>query len=203
MDPWSRGREVARGVLRSSPKSEKALFFAIGKGSRIVVLCFLHISAQMCLCQMSGRRPPRITGRVVTIAARGWAGAPNERAPFRFHDAVVGFVDRCLSESRRLESNIWLIFSQADFGPTSAQEVFFSFLFFNLEHFFVETCAHSERYRNFMAGIFEIQTIFWQHRVSSSIGLGSALSGESPIGRCRKYARVHVSMFRLSTQYMY
>ena len=32
VDPWSRGREVTRGVLRSSPKPEKGLFFAIGEG---------------------------------------------------------------------------------------------------------------------------------------------------------------------------
>ena len=78
-DPWSRGRDVARGVLRSTPEPEKGLFFAIGEGSIIFVVCFLHSSAQMCLCQMPGRRPPRITGRFVTTVTRGWVGAPNER----------------------------------------------------------------------------------------------------------------------------
>ena len=34
VDPWSRGREVARDVLRSLPKPEKSPFFAIGDGSR-------------------------------------------------------------------------------------------------------------------------------------------------------------------------
>ena len=54
-------------------------------------------------------------------------------------------------------------FSQADLGPTSisAQEIFFrffrSFFFF---FFFVKICALSERYRNLMAGTFEIQAIF-------------------------------------------
>ena len=37
VDSWSRGREVARDVLRSLPKPEKCLFFAIGNGSRSVV----------------------------------------------------------------------------------------------------------------------------------------------------------------------
>ena len=47
----------------------------------------------MLLYQTPGRRLPRITGRVVnTVVTRGWVGAPNERAPFRIHDAVVGFV---------------------------------------------------------------------------------------------------------------
>ena len=56
----------------------------------------------MCLYQTPGRRPPSITGRFVNTAmTRGWVGAPNERAPFRFHGAVVGFsVDRCLSRTR-------------------------------------------------------------------------------------------------------
>ena len=44
--------------------------------------------------QTPGRRPPRVTGRVENTETRGWVGAPNERAPYRFHDAVVGFVDR-------------------------------------------------------------------------------------------------------------
>ena len=35
----------------------------------------------------------------------------------------------------------------------------------------MKICAHSERYRNVMAAIFEIQTCFGQHRVSISIGL--------------------------------
>ena len=99
------GREVARGVLRSSPKPEKSLFFAIGEGSRIFVACFLHSSAQMCLYQTSGRRPPPITGRFVNTVTRGWVGAPDERAPFRFHGAVAGFVDRCLSRTRNLAAS--------------------------------------------------------------------------------------------------
>ena len=52
-----------------------------------------------------GQHPPRITGRVVHTVIRGRVGAPNERAPFRFHDAVVGFVDRCLSRTRNLAAS--------------------------------------------------------------------------------------------------
>ena len=36
VEPWSRGREVAHDVLRSLPKPEKCLFFAIGDGSRFL-----------------------------------------------------------------------------------------------------------------------------------------------------------------------
>ena len=47
------------------PNPKKGLFFAIGKGSRIFVVCFLHTRGQMFLNHTPGRRPPRITGRVV------------------------------------------------------------------------------------------------------------------------------------------
>ena len=68
-----------------------------------------------------------------------------------------------------LRINIWLSFSQADLGPRSAQELFssFSWKVRNLK----KKSAHRERYINLMAGIFEIQTFFWQHRVSIVIGL--------------------------------
>ena len=87
------------------PNLTKGLYFSIGKGSIFFVVCFLHTSGQMFLYQTPGRRPPRITGRLVNPVTRGWVGAPNERAPFRFHGAVVGFVDRCLPRTRNLASN--------------------------------------------------------------------------------------------------
>ena len=64
-----------------------------------------------------GRRPPHITGRRVTTVTRGWVGAPNEGASFGFHNAVVVFVDRCLSMTRNLAASklfIALSVSQAD-----------------------------------------------------------------------------------------
>ena len=93
----------------------------------------------MCLYQTPSRRPPPITGGFVNTVTRGWVKAPDEGAPFRFHGAVVGFVDRCLSmsvedsESRRFELTFGLSFSQADLGPTCAQELFFSCFFESLE----------------------------------------------------------------------
>ena len=42
VDPWSRRREVARGVLRSSPKPEKRSIFCHRGGMVIFVVCFLH-----------------------------------------------------------------------------------------------------------------------------------------------------------------
>ena len=47
------------------PNPKKGLFFAIGEGTRIFVVCFLHTRGQMLLYQTPGRRPPRIIGRVV------------------------------------------------------------------------------------------------------------------------------------------
>ena len=108
------------------PNLKKGLFFAVGEGSRTFVACFPHSGAQMCFYQTSGQRPRPTTGRSVNTVTSGWVGAPNERAPIRFHGAVVGFVDRCLSRTRNLTaSNIWLSYSQADVGPRPAQTFFF------------------------------------------------------------------------------
>ena len=57
-----------------------------------------------------------------------------------------------------LRTNIWLSFSQADLGPRSAQELFFSGFLKSLKRIFSEICADSERYRNLLAGIFQILT---------------------------------------------
>ena len=124
MDPWSRRREVAHGACAILANPKKGIFFAVGEGS-IICVCFLHTSGQVFSYQTPGRRSPCITGRGVNTVIRGWIGAPNERAPFRINDAVVGFVDRNLSRTRNLATsneNIWMSFSQADLGPTSGQE---------------------------------------------------------------------------------
>ena len=54
-------------------------------------------------------------------------------------------------------AKIWLSFSQADLGPRSAQDFCFCFCFLEkFETFSSKICAHSERYRNILAGIIEI-----------------------------------------------
>ena len=105
---WIRG--LGGGKLPSAsyalfPNLKKDQFFAIGEGPIIIVACFLHNSDQMCLYLTPGRRPPPITRRFVNTVTKGWVGAPNERAPFRFHGAVVVFVDRCLSRTRNLPAS--------------------------------------------------------------------------------------------------
>ena len=124
---WIRGRggeKLPAASYALLPNMKKGLFFAIEEGSRTFVACFLHCSAQMCLYQTPGRRPPPITDRFVNTVTGGWARAANERTPFRFHGAVVVVVDRCLSRTRNLAmSNKHLAeFSSADLGPRSAQE---------------------------------------------------------------------------------
>ena len=57
-----------------------------------------------------------------------------------------------------LRTNSWLGFSQADLGPRSDQELLFFGVFEMFESFFSKICAHRERYRNLLAGIFEILT---------------------------------------------
>ena len=91
VNPSSRGRGIARGVLRSSPKPENWDFLSP----------VFYRAAPKSLYQTPGQHPPRITHRIVNTVTRGWVGAPNERAPFRFHVAVVGFVDRCPTSARK------------------------------------------------------------------------------------------------------
>ena len=81
-----------------------------------------------------------------------------------------------------LRTNSWLSFSQADLGPTSAQELFLSvFFFFSFGAFFLKICAHSEWYRNLTAIIVEIQ--FFLGNIASS------LSSVSPIATFFAFVR--------------
>ena len=51
-----------------------------------------------------------------------------------------------------LRTNTWLSFSQADLGPSPG--IIFFGVFEKFETFFSKICAHSERYRNLLAGVF-------------------------------------------------
>ena len=105
---WIRGiggEKVPAASYALLPNLRNSLFFVIGEELRIFVACFLLSSARMCLYLTSRRRAPPVTGRFVNTVTRGWVGPPNERAPFRFHGAVVGFVERCLSRTRNLTAS--------------------------------------------------------------------------------------------------
>ena len=140
---WIRGpggEKLPAASYALLPKPEKRPVFCHRRGIEIFVASFLHSSARKCLYQTPGRRPPHMTDRVVNTVTRGWVGAPNERAPFGFHDAVVGFVDRCLSRTRNLAAwnlDIWLSFSQADLKPNIRAGFFFSFFFFESSELFL------------------------------------------------------------------
>ena len=125
------------------------------------VACFLHSSAQMWLYQTPGRRPPPITRRFVNTVTRGWVGAPNGRAPFRFHGAVVVFVARCLSRTRNLaasDKDLAEFFS----SRRSAHELFFSGFLKSLKHFFQRFALIASSTEIFwrVPGIFEILTFY-------------------------------------------
>ena len=122
----------------------------------------VHSSAQMCLYQTPGRRPSPVTGCFVNTVTRGWVGPPNGRATFRCHGAVVGFVDRCLSRTRNLAvSNKHLaeFFSGRSWPKIGPGIIFFGVLE-KFETFFSKICAHNDRYRNLLAGIFETPTFY-------------------------------------------
>ena len=103
--PRSRGREVACGVLHSSPKTEKGLFLPSDRDRDFLSSVFYTPAPKIFSYQTPGPRPPNVIGRRVNTVTRGCVGAPHERAPFRFHDAVVGFVDRRLSRTRNLAAS--------------------------------------------------------------------------------------------------
>ena len=124
---------------KGSQTWKKGLFFAIGERLRVLVVCFLHTRERIFLYQTPGRRPPRITGRVVNTVTRGWVGAPNDRTSFRIHDAVVSFVDRYLSRTRNLAASIKHVaefFLGRSWPNICPREVFFFRIFWKVWIFF-------------------------------------------------------------------
>ena len=97
----------------------------------------------------------------MNTVTRGWVGAPNERAPFRIHGEVVGF-DRYLSRTRNpAASNKHLAeFFSGRSWRTMGPGIILGGGVEKFETFFSKICAHSERYRNLLAGIFEILTFY-------------------------------------------
>ena len=140
VDPWSRRREIARGVLRSPPKPEKKVYFLpSGRDWFFFVVCFLLTREQIYLYQMPGRRPPRVTGRVVNAVTWRWVGAPYERTSFRICDAVVTFFDRCLSRTRNLAASNWTfgwVFLRPILAQHLARNDFFRFFLEKFATFF-------------------------------------------------------------------
>ena len=96
---WIRGlggEKLPAASYAVLPNLKRGLFFAIGEGSRFFVACFLHSSAQMCLYQKPGRRPPPTTGRFVNTVTRGWVGTLTSasRSDFMAQSLVLS-IDAC------------------------------------------------------------------------------------------------------------
>ena len=140
MAPWGSRREVARGVLRSSPKPEKRSIFCHRKG--IENFCRLFSTHPWANVFESHAWPAPATYHrpcCEICVTRGWVGAPNERAPFRIHDAVVSFVDRYLSRTRNLAASIKHVaefFLGRSWPNICPREVFFFRIFWKVWIFF-------------------------------------------------------------------
>ena len=143
-----------------SQNLKKCLLFVTGEGSRVFVVCFLHARGQTFWYQTPGRCPPRISELRDQRVAEPLTSVP--RSEFMTRSLVLSIdVCRGLRISPRRMKHL-AEFSQADLGPTSAQEnIFFVFFGKFASFFFSKFCAHSEQCRNLMAGIFEIQPFFF------------------------------------------
>ena len=140
----SRWRELDGGVLLSSPKPEKNSYFLPSDRDREMLSSVFYTPAANFFNHTPGQHPPHITGRCVNTVILEWVGASDERAPFRGHDAVVCFVNRCLSRTRNLAAskiNTSLSFSQADLCPTSSQDTFYLFYSKVWDFCFEESCS--------------------------------------------------------------
>ena len=139
MNPCSRGREVARGVLRSSSKPEKRPTFCHWR--RIENFCRLFSTQQRPNVFVSDTWPAPVTYHRSFCEHRDQrvGRSPYRARPVQNSWRSCGFCRSMSVEdlgSRRFELNIWLSFSQADLGPTSAQELLVSFFLESLKLFF-------------------------------------------------------------------
>ena len=162
MDPWCRGREVARGVLRSSPKPEKRPIFCHRRG--IEIFCRLFSTQQRPNVFVSEAWPaPATDHRSFCEHCDQRVGRnPNKRVPFRFHGAVVGFVDRRLSRTRNLAAlnkqlaEFFSGRSWAKIGPG----IIFCFFFEKFDFFFRRFVLIASGTEIFWRVSFEIQTFY-------------------------------------------
>ena len=88
MDPWTKGRELAGGVLWYPPNLNKTSIFSFLDGWRSFGLGFEHTSGQLLFYHTCGHLPPNDTGRGVKTVTLGCIGAPYERTLFIIPDAV-------------------------------------------------------------------------------------------------------------------
>ena len=113
MDPWSRGREVARDALRPLPKLEKMSDFCHRSGIEIFGRLFSVHQRPNVFFSDAWQVPATYHRPSCELcdAIIGWAGAPDERALCRFHDAVAVLADRCQTRPR-IPTNAWMGFHE-------------------------------------------------------------------------------------------
>ena len=132
--------------------------------------CFLHSSAQNVCVQnvfVSDAWPAPATYHrpLCEHCNQGVGRSPKERAPFRFHGAVVGFVARCLPRTRNLAASnkdLAEFFSSRSW-PNIWPGIAFFLFFSKFGTFSVKICAHSEWYRNLVTFFLATSRFHW-HR---------------------------------------
>ena len=100
MGPWSRGREVARDVLRSFLKREKNAYFLPSERDQGFLSSVLYTPAAKCIFSDAWQAPATYHRPSCELCDHRVGEAPNDRDPFRFHDAIAVFADRCLTRTR-------------------------------------------------------------------------------------------------------
>ena len=127
VDTWPRRREVARGVLRSSPKPEKVLFLPSGRDWELLSSVFYtSLNKYLCIRRLAGVR--HISPAVLWTLWPDGGMEPLTSAP----------------RSEFMTQSLVL----------SIDNSFFRYFLESLELFSWMICADSERYRNLMTGIF-------------------------------------------------
>ena len=99
------GEKLPAASYSLLPNLKKGLFLPSERDREFLSPVF-YTAAPKCVCikRLAGARHLSPVVFVNTVT-RGWVGAPNERAPFRFHGAVLGFVDGSLSRTRNLAAS--------------------------------------------------------------------------------------------------
>ena len=134
------GWRYARTAAMGNTGEKKGLFFAIGEGSRFFVACFLPTQQHPNVFVSDAWPAPATLSPVVLwtlwpeVGSEPLTGAPH--SDFMAQSLVLS-LDVCPGRGiSPLRTNVWLSFSQADLGPRSAQELFFSGFLRSLKLFF-------------------------------------------------------------------
>ena len=105
MDPWSRGRDVARGVLRSSPKPEKRPIFYHRRGVENVYRLLSTQQRPNVFVSDASPAPATYHRSFCEHCDQRVGRSPERARPVQINGAVVGFADRCLSRTRNLAAS--------------------------------------------------------------------------------------------------